>query len=41
MWDKITYPFFNFNDVTVEIWERISNVIPHFPERVITYPYRD
>ena len=39
MWDEITYPFPNFNNgVTVENWERISNFIPHFTGRVITYP---
>ena len=29
MWDEITYPFPNFNGCTVELWEWISNVIPH------------
>ena len=28
MWDKITYPFPNFNDCTVEVWEWISNFTP-------------
>ena len=35
MWDEITYPFPNFNGVTVEVWEWISNVIPHFTRHVI------
>ena len=30
VWDEITYPFPNFNGVTVEVWEWISNFIPHF-----------
>ena len=29
VWDEITYPFPNFNSYTVEVWERISNSIPH------------
>ena len=41
VWDEITYPFPNFNGTTVEIWELISNFIPHFTGRVITYPCRD
>ena len=32
-----TYPFPNFNGATVEVWEWISNFIPHF----ITYPCWD
>ena len=24
-WDEITYPFSNFNDATIEVWEWISN----------------
>ena len=36
MWNEITYPFPNFNDCTVEIWEWISNFIPHFIIDVIT-----
>ena len=35
MWDKITYPFPKFNDGTVEVWEWISNFIPHFIMGVI------
>ena len=30
VWDEITYPFPNFNGVTVEVWEWISNFIPCF-----------
>ena len=37
-WNEITYPFPNFNDVTVEVWELISNLSPHFIMDVITYP---
>ena len=29
VWDEINYPFPNFNGCTVEVWERISNLIPH------------
>ena len=28
-WDKITYPFPNFNGTAVEVWERMNNFIPH------------
>ena len=35
VWGEITYPFPNFN---VEVWEWISNFIPHFTVYVITYP---
>ena len=30
MWGEITYPFPNFNGVTVEVWERINSFTPHF-----------
>ena len=30
VWDRITYPFLNFNGCTVEVYEWISNFIPHF-----------
>ena len=36
MWDEITDPFPNFNGTTIEVWEWISNVIPHFIMNVIT-----
>ena len=38
MWDEITNPFPNFNGATVEVWEWISNFIPHITKYVITYP---
>ena len=41
VWDEITYPFPNFNGCAVEVWERISNFIPHFTDRMITYPAPD
>ena len=28
-WDEVTDPFLKFNRLTVEVWERISNFIPH------------
>ena len=36
-WHKITYPFPNFNGFTVEVWEWISNFIPHCMMGVIVY----
>ena len=30
VWDEITYPFSNFDGCIVEVWEWISNFIPHF-----------
>ena len=36
VWDEITYQFLNFNGATVEVWEEISNFIPHFNSYVIT-----
>ena len=38
VWDEITYPFTNFNGCSVEVWEWISNSIPHFIMDLITYP---
>ena len=35
VWVEITYPFPNFNDSTVEVWEWISNFIQHFIMHVI------
>ena len=29
LWDDITYPFPNFTCAAVEVWEWISNFIPH------------
>ena len=37
----MTYPFPNFNGEAVEVWEWISNFIPHFARYVITFPYKD
>ena len=37
VWNEIIYPFPNFNDATVEVWELISNLIPHNIIDVITY----
>ena len=39
--DEITYPFSNFNGAIVDVFEWISNFIPHFIIDVITYPRRD
>ena len=36
MWDKITYPFPNCNGV-IEVWQYISNFIPHLTGHAITY----
>ena len=41
MWDEFTYPFQNLNSATVEVWEWISNFIPHFIMDIITYSYWD
>ena len=41
VWNQITYLFLNFNGATVEVYEWISNYIPHFMMDVITYPYWD
>ena len=38
VWDEIIYPFPNFNGCTVEVWEWISNFIPHFMMYITTYP---
>ena len=40
VWDEIiTYiSNLNFNDATAEVWEWISNFIPHFTDHVITHP---
>ena len=36
VWDEIIYLFPNFNGATVEVWEWISNFIPHFTRHGIT-----
>ena len=41
VWDEITYPFLNFNGATVEVYEWITNFIPHFRMGVITYTCMD
>ena len=38
MLHKITYPFPNFVGAADEIWEWMSEFIPHFAGHVITYP---
>ena len=30
VWHEIPYPFPNFNSCTVEVWEWISNFVPHY-----------
>ena len=37
VWDEFISPFPNFNSVAVEVWEWISNFVPHFTGHVITY----
>ena len=41
VWNWITYPFQNFSGATVDIWERISNCIPHYRMDEITYPCQE
>ena len=41
VWDEITYPLSNFITFTVEVWEGLSNFIPHFIMDVITSPCWD
>ena len=36
-WDEIIFLFPNFNCCTIEIWEWISNFIPHFTGHMIIY----
>ena len=36
VWDEITYPFPNFNNWTIEVWEWINDFISHFIMDVIT-----
>ena len=38
VWNKITYPFPNFNGATIEVWEWMNNFIPYFIRDAITYP---
>ena len=39
LWDEITYSFPNFHGAIVEIWEWISDFVPHFIVNVVTYPW--
>ena len=41
VWDEIVYSFPNFKGAAVEVWEWISNIIPHFTGHVITFQYWD
>ena len=41
VWDEITYQLPNFISATVEVWEWISNFIPHLTMHVITFPCWD
>ena len=41
VWNEITYPFSNFNSLTVEVCERVYNFIPHFIMDMITYRWWD
>ena len=41
MWDPLTDLFPNSEGCTVEVWEWISNFIPHFIMELITYPCGD
>ena len=38
LWDENTYPFPNFNDCIVEVWEWISYFLQHFIMNASTYP---
>ena len=38
---EITYPFPIFNGGTIEVWEWITSIVPHFTRHVITYPCWD
>ena len=40
-WDKIIYPFPNFNGATTEVWEWISDFILLYKMDVITFPCWD
>ena len=41
VWDEMSYPFPTLNRATVEVYECISNFIPHFTGHVITNPCLD
>ena len=37
IWDEIIYRFSNFNVCTLEVWECISDFIPHLMGHVVIY----
>ena len=41
MWDEIIHQVSNLKVCTVEVWERISNLIPHLTGHVITLTWWD
>ena len=41
MWDEISYHCPNLNGAAIEVWEGLSNFIPHLIAHGITYPYSD
>ena len=41
VWGEITYHFPNISGCTAEVWEWMSNFIPHILMDVITYPSWD
>ena len=41
VWDKIIYPFPNFNGGTVKVWEWINDAIQQFKMDMLTYPHWD
>ena len=41
VWDEIDYPLPNFNGCSGDIWEWISNIIPHFKMDDSTYSFWD
>ena len=40
-WNYLSIPKLQRNGSTVEVWEWLSNFIPHFIMNIITYPCRD
>ena len=38
---RITFPFLNFNGLSIEMCEWMNNFIPHFTRFVVTDLYRD
>ena len=39
VWNEIFYPFPNFNDCTVEVWEWISNFISQLDTETLLNPH--